>query len=73
MHRRQRLRRRDRHATASLTACAADFNCDGTSDFFDYLVQAFSEESDAADFNRDQTVDFFDYLDFVMAFDTGCE
>lgn len=33
---------------ASLTACAADFNCDGTSDFFDYL-------------------------DFVQAFDAGCD
>jgi hypothetical protein len=26
-----------------------------------------------ADFNGDQQVDFFDYLDFVAAFDAGCE
>ena len=26
-----------------------------------------------ADYNADQSVDFFDYLDFVGAFDTGCE
>jgi hypothetical protein len=55
-------------------ACRADFNADGTADFFDYLdfVQAFSNESTAADFNRDGTVDFFDYLDFVAVFAVGC-
>jgi uncharacterized repeat protein (TIGR01451 family) len=50
---------------------AADFNNDGSVDFFDYLdfVQAFDSEDPSADFNGDQTVDFFDYLDFVAAFD----
>jgi hypothetical protein len=59
---------------ATLTVCAADFNCDGTTDFFDYLdfVAAFSTSAISADFNRDGIVDFFDYLDFVAAFSNGC-
>ncbi len=54
--------------------CPADFNWDGTVDFFDYLdfVQAFSENTATADFNADQVIDFFDYLDFVSAFALGC-
>jgi murein tripeptide amidase MpaA len=54
--------------------CAADFNTDGVTDFFDYLdfVAAFSSSSPAADFNGDSVIDFFDYLDFVAAFSTGC-
>jgi hypothetical protein len=53
--------------------CAADFNADGTVDFFDYLdfVDAFSSQSNA-DFNVDGATDFFDYLDFVDAFSIGC-
>jgi glycosidase len=55
--------------------CAADFNDDGSVDFFDYLdfASAFDAEDPAADFNHDETVDFFDYLDFVQAFDAGCD
>ncbi len=55
-------------------SCPADFNADGTSDFFDYLdfVAAFAGNSLASDFNADGIVDFFDYLDFVSAFATGC-
>jgi hypothetical protein len=54
--------------------CAADFNGDGSADFFDYLdfVAAFDSEVCYADFNGDSAVDFFDYLDFVAAFDAGC-
>jgi hypothetical protein len=49
----------------------ADFNNDGTIDFFDYLdfVAAFDAESPSADVNNDGTIDFFDYLDYVAAFD----
>lgn len=56
------------------TACPADFNADGTLDFFDYLdfVAIFADSLPAADFNADGIVDFFDYLDFVNAFSTGC-
>ena len=59
------------HAAAS---CAADFNRDGTPDFFDYLdfVAAFSSLDPSADFNGDQSIDFFDYRDFVQAFSAGC-
>ncbi len=54
--------------------CAADFNGDGTLDFFDYLdfVDAFSHNMPSADFNSDSTIDFFDYLDFVDSYQAGC-
>lgn len=54
--------------------CGADFNADGTLDFFDYLdfVDTFSGLGLDADFNGDGVVDFFDYLDFVDAFSRGC-
>ncbi len=59
---------------ATLSFCFADFNCDETVDFFDYLdfVDAFSASLPAADFNEDGVIDFFDYLDFVDAFSIGC-
>ncbi len=62
---------------ATLTLCAADFNCDGFLDFFDYdaFVECFETEAcdgGSADFNGDGFVDFFDYDDFVLAFETGC-
>ncbi len=54
--------------------CAADYNWDGTADFFDYLdfVDAFSANLRSSDFNGDAIVDFFDYLDFVDVFSLGC-
>jgi hypothetical protein len=54
--------------------CTADFNRDGTVDFFDYLdfVDAFSTGTATADFNLDGSIDFFDYLDFVNGFSMGC-
>jgi len=59
---------------AILTTCLADFNDDGTVDFFGYLdfVAAFSSQDVSGDFNVDEVIDFFDYLDFVAAFSTGC-
>lgn len=61
-------------STANLSTCAADFNCDGGVDFFDYLdfVAAFSNNDPSADFNDDGGIDFFDYLDFVAAFSSPC-
>lgn len=55
-------------------SCLSEFNCDGVTDFFDYLdfVQAFSSDDPRADIDGDGTVDFFDYLDFVRHFDAGC-
>jgi hypothetical protein len=54
-------------------ARGADFDGNGTVNFFDYLdfVQAFSEDDPSADFDGNGTVDFFDYLDFVEAFGEG--
>ncbi len=54
--------------------CRADFNGDGTVDFFDYLdfVDAFSINWPTADFNADGVIDFFDYLDFVDRLSSGC-
>ncbi len=54
--------------------CPADFNEDGTVDFFDYLdfVDSFSSQQPASDFNQDGVIDFFDYLDFVDAFAAPC-
>lgn len=54
--------------------CAADNNCDGLADLFDYLDFAadFAAEDARADFNRDGQIDFFDYLDFVEAFAREC-
>jgi hypothetical protein len=54
---------------------AADFDGNGTVDFFDYLdfAAAFDAEDPRADFNGDETIDFFDYLDFVQSFGAGCD
>jgi hypothetical protein len=54
--------------------CPADFNNDGSLDFFDYddFVGAFEAAISTADFNNDGTIDFFDYNDFVGAFEAGC-
>ncbi len=54
--------------------CPADFNADGTLDFFDYLdfVAAFSANAVTSDYNLDGVIDFFDYLDFVADFSNGC-
>ncbi len=59
---------------ASVGVCLANFNCDDSLDFFDYLdfVDAFSSQLPSADFNSDGVLDFFDYLDFVDAFSIGC-
>jgi hypothetical protein len=59
---------------ATLVICPSDYNCDGTTDFFDYLdfVADFSNEAPRADFNGDNVIDFFDYLDFVATLDSGC-
>ncbi len=59
---------------AALTVCAADTNCDGFLDFFDYnaFVLAFEAGGLEADFNGDGFLDFFDYDSFVTAFEAGC-
>ncbi|MEK6703587.1 MAG: VCBS repeat-containing protein [Planctomycetota bacterium] len=58
--------------------CRADFNADGSSDFFDYddFVRCFEglacPPGTSADFDADGTIDFFDYDAFVTAFELGC-
>ncbi|MEK6700964.1 MAG: hypothetical protein AABZ53_01775 [Planctomycetota bacterium] len=58
--------------------CPADFDADGTVDFFDYDAFVICFEGGAcppgtsADFDADGTVDFFDYDAFVVAFEAGC-
>ncbi len=58
--------------------CPADFDGDGTVDFFDYdaFVVCFEggacPDGKTADFDNDGTVDFFDYDAFVQAFETPC-
>ncbi|MEK6701605.1 MAG: hypothetical protein AABZ53_05030 [Planctomycetota bacterium] len=55
--------------------CPADFDGDGTVDFFDYdaFVVCFEDpDCTNADFDGDGTVDFFDYDAFVVAFETPC-
>ncbi|MEK6700878.1 MAG: hypothetical protein AABZ53_01320 [Planctomycetota bacterium] len=60
------------------TACRADFDGDGTVDFFDYdsFVNCFEgiacPPGATADFDADGAVDFFDYDAFVVAFELGC-
>lgn len=48
----------------------ADFNQDGSVDFFDYLdfVSDFAGALPSADTNFDCEIDFFDYLDFLSVF-----
>ncbi|MEK6700871.1 MAG: hypothetical protein AABZ53_01285 [Planctomycetota bacterium] len=59
--------------------CPADFDGDGTPDFFDYDAFVVCFEGGAcptgqsADFDGDGTVDFFDYDAFVQAFELGCD
>ncbi|MEK6703214.1 MAG: hypothetical protein AABZ53_13190 [Planctomycetota bacterium] len=64
--------------TIDAVFCAADFDNDGTVDFFDYdaFVACFEGSTcppgRTADFDADGTVDFFDYDSFVIAFESGC-
>ncbi|MEK6701549.1 MAG: immunoglobulin domain-containing protein [Planctomycetota bacterium] len=63
---------------ARLRVCAADFNCDGAVDFFDFDDFAVCFDGLAcppgttADFDGDGVVDFFDYDAFVTAFEMPC-
>ncbi len=59
---------------ATLSMCAADFNCDGFLDFtdFDEFVIAFESGAVNGDFNGDGFLDFTDFDAFVGAFEAGC-
>ncbi|MEK6701002.1 MAG: hypothetical protein AABZ53_01985 [Planctomycetota bacterium] len=68
----------DNIAIGQEAGCSADFDGDGTVDFFDYDAFVVCFEGGAcppgktADFDGDGTVDFFDYDAFVVAFEGGC-
>lgn len=59
---------------ARLNVCLAEFNCDGSLDYFDYedFVFAFETGQPRADRNGDGFIDFFDYTWFVDEYETGC-
>ncbi len=61
-------------AVPCLVACAADFNGDGLSDFFDIanFLGAFSSGHSSADLSGDGQLDFFDISTFLSAFGQGC-
>ncbi len=58
----------------SCNPCVADWNDDGTLDFFDVqaFLGAFSAHDAAADLNEDGSFDFFDVQVFLAAFSAGC-
>jgi len=66
------------NGTTGPTGCPADFDGDGTVDFFDYdaFVNCFEgiacPPGKTADFDGDGSADFFDYDAFVVAFETPC-
>jgi len=54
--------------------CPADFNNDGTLNFFDVsaFIVAFTNEEPLADFNSDGQFNFFDVSEFIVVFNNGC-
>ncbi|MDF1810373.1 MAG: GC-type dockerin domain-anchored protein [Phycisphaerales bacterium] len=54
--------------------CVADFNGDGTTNFFDVsaFLAAFQAMNFAADLNGDGTFNFFDISEFLSQFGEGC-
>jgi len=58
----------------ALFGCFADFDMDGTADFFDYdaYVIAFENGDICSDVTGDGAIDFFDYDAYVLMFEDGC-
>lgn len=59
---------------ASITPCAADFNCSGditVQDLFDFLAAYFSS-APASDFNASGSITVQDIFDYLAAWFTGC-
>ena len=54
--------------------CYADFNGDGTLDFFDFLAytNSFNAGEDNADCDNGGNLDFFDFLCYTNEFNAGC-
>lgn len=60
--------------TITVIACDADFNNDGSVNFFDVsgFLNAFNNGDLAADWNGDGLLNFFDVSGFLSAFNAGC-
>jgi hypothetical protein len=56
------------------TACSADFNADGTVNFFDIsdFIDAFSTQDPATDLDANGQSNFFDVAAFIDAYNAGC-
>lgn len=56
------------------TRCPADFNADGTLDFFDVqlFLTALTDNWPCADRNNDDVIDFFDVQRFLLDYAIGC-
>lgn len=56
------------------TECPADFNADGSVDFFDLLafLNAYSGQDASGDLNEDGAFDFFDLQAFLTSLAAGC-
>jgi hypothetical protein len=57
-----------------LKSCPADFNPDGTLNFFDVanFIQAYNSGDLIADLNGDLTLNFFDISEFLAVYTAGC-
>ncbi|MFG0315391.1 MAG: GC-type dockerin domain-anchored protein, partial [Phycisphaerales bacterium] len=62
------------YGPGDIDCCPADYNCDGSLDFFDVsaFIDDFNAMSPDADFNLDGAWDFFDVSLFIQGFTTGC-
>ncbi|GEM_PF-842566 len=61
-------------SAATITYCAADFNCSGSisvQDIFDFLAAYFANDN-AADFNGSSTISVQDIFDYLSAYFAGC-
>ncbi|MCL4222709.1 MAG: PQQ-binding-like beta-propeller repeat protein [Phycisphaerales bacterium] len=60
--------------TVPMSACPADFNDNGSVDFFDIIayLEAFSAGATAADTNGDGIINFFDLQMFLGLYTAGC-
>ncbi len=59
---------------SACASCPADWNDDGTVNFFDLqaFIQSFSDADPSADFNHDGILNFFDVQAYLAAFLDGC-
>ncbi len=68
------LREPIREALSNWRLCPADWNCDGTVDFNDFLafLNDYTAQRPRADLNGDGVIDFNDFLAFLNLYNTPC-